>query len=614
LNMKNYLLTLIAFYCLSSKAIVAESFLIKQLSFVNKEWYNQKDVSKLLSRESSISSPYFNDYISCHLLLVEKTLRDRDVSKINASQRKRRAELLQVLHRYAIAKVFPKNDYLTYKNPIFIDRLGTHCAVGYLMQQSGSEELAREIDAKQKFAYVKDIKVAGVKEWAIENGFTIDELAWIQPGYPVSTAAFDMAEGLNGNVRAMCAPASGYPIFAAGSFTQTGNNIPCNYLAQYISGFAGFLWTAVGNDSPNGPIHAMVIENNKLYIGGEFTAIGSLTANHVACLDLTTYQWSAMGSVPGKVRALTFYNGNLYAGGDFTELIMKWDGSQWLDFPQGMMYGNNVRVLKAVNGELHAGGDFELATGALRKHAVKFVGSQMNPLGFGTITPVNDFAFYSNRLYAACDAVNGNDSCALAVFDNFDWQRVIIPNVAVGSMFIGKAIHKLQNVGQYLYCAGDFTCMNLMSFGNNLMSFEQQDTSAINNFQMQPLLNTDSAIHTMLLQNTSLFFGGDFTLNSYADTLKHVGSIEISTTSLKDHVTASQVKLYPIPTKEKLTLQCDEKMNSYFITDAFGKQIMQMQSVNQAIVDINTTSFSNGIYFIKVVTSHSVIEKQFVKQ
>jgi 16S rRNA (cytosine1402-N4)-methyltransferase len=60
------------------------------------------------------------------------------------------------------------------------------------MQQSGCEELSRKIDKHEKFAYVKEIKAEGLAEWAKTNGFTVDELAWIQPAYPPNFVLADL--------------------------------------------------------------------------------------------------------------------------------------------------------------------------------------------------------------------------------------------------------------------------------------------------------------------------------------------------------------------------------------------------------------------------------------
>ena len=55
------------------------------------------------------------------------------------------------------------------------------------------------------------------------------------------------------------------------------------------------------------------------------------------------------------------------------------------------IYGKGVRTLEVFNNELIVGGDFELPTGALRKNACKYDGTQLLTIGFGTPTPVNDF-------------------------------------------------------------------------------------------------------------------------------------------------------------------------------------------------------------------------------
>jgi len=102
---------------------------------------------------------------------------------LNQKKAAKRANLIEVLHTYALAKNFPINEHKPYRTPIFIDNYGTHCAVGYLMQRSGSESLARQIMQNENLAFVKQIKTEGVDDWATENGFTVDELALIQPSY-----------------------------------------------------------------------------------------------------------------------------------------------------------------------------------------------------------------------------------------------------------------------------------------------------------------------------------------------------------------------------------------------------------------------------------------------
>jgi len=51
------------------------------------------------------------------------------------------------------------------------------------MQGTGHEALANNISETQNNAYVKEMVGDNIFEWAINYGFTVDELAWIQPTY-----------------------------------------------------------------------------------------------------------------------------------------------------------------------------------------------------------------------------------------------------------------------------------------------------------------------------------------------------------------------------------------------------------------------------------------------
>lgn len=94
-----------------------------------------------------------------------------------------RRGLLEALDSYADRGIFPVNDSVPGRSPVFIDPLGNACAVGHLMISSGHGALAERISAEMNLAYVHDIALPEVAVWAATNGFTIDELAWIQPTY-----------------------------------------------------------------------------------------------------------------------------------------------------------------------------------------------------------------------------------------------------------------------------------------------------------------------------------------------------------------------------------------------------------------------------------------------
>lgn len=135
--------------------------------------------------------------IPVHLRFVADRLSTADVSHLTASQRSRRRQALAHLRRYTERGVFPRrrpDDGYGQRRPRFIDDRGVHCAVGELIRASGHAELARAIDRRWSMAYVRRMRSPALLTWARDHGFTVDELAMIQPYYgPALRAAnFEM--------------------------------------------------------------------------------------------------------------------------------------------------------------------------------------------------------------------------------------------------------------------------------------------------------------------------------------------------------------------------------------------------------------------------------------
>jgi hypothetical protein len=609
--MKTFTLIILSFFvAISIQA--SENRHLKLMMNVNSQWTKQPERYAAVANLKIEEHTSFKDLISIHLTLVEKTLRKRDVSSLNEKQHVNRFLLLDKLKVYAAAKTFPTNDYLPYKNPVFIDKKDVHCAVGYLIQQSGSESLARKIDEKQKFAYVHEIEVAGVKEWADEFGFTIDELAWIQPGYPPNTATTPLNKGLNGSVNAIAIEQTNAFVYVAGKFSQTNDSVSCSNIACWLPGFAGWAWISVGNGI-NGEVHALLLHNNKLYAGGEFTQAGSTSAQNVAVYDIALGQWQAMGNLNSSVKSLAVYKNEIYAAGKFSGFLSKWNGTQWVDIAQGFLYGTETRTLEVFDDKLVIGGDFELATGALRRNVVTYDGTNMGISGMGTLTPVNDFEIHEGKLYAACDFVSGNDTCPIAVYDNFDWQKVdIATNFMVG--FEGKSVNTMVSKGDALICGGEFMAADMMTYGNNLMALRKNVDDSTN--YCQPLLVTDSAVNALAFMGSSLFVGGDFIANNFSDTLNHILTIEFVSTGITDgKLNKMFVSTYPNPASDFIAVKKDATAETmaYEISDVNGKIVRKGTCENETTA-ISLQGIAAGVYFLNVKLNQETEVVRFVKQ
>ncbi|MEZ4777049.1 MAG: hypothetical protein R3D00_27990 [Bacteroidia bacterium] len=122
--------------------------------------------------------------IRTHLEYVENLLRARDVSDLSVELKSKRNHLLDLLHDYWTKGVFPKNyDYPDQRKPCFIDRDGTICAVGYLIEQTTNRQVAEGINSKFKYDELLAMNDQTVDNWVLASGLTKEECAMIQPTY-----------------------------------------------------------------------------------------------------------------------------------------------------------------------------------------------------------------------------------------------------------------------------------------------------------------------------------------------------------------------------------------------------------------------------------------------
>ena len=123
------------------------------------------------------------DLVAAHLGSVLPILRSNPVEHLSIAQLRNRYHLIEVLDGYREAGQFPINYYHQERIPVFIDEHNTHCAVGYLLQQSGYEHLAQRMARQDNYIWVKDIQDPDVFAWQKASGFSLEELKLIQGAY-----------------------------------------------------------------------------------------------------------------------------------------------------------------------------------------------------------------------------------------------------------------------------------------------------------------------------------------------------------------------------------------------------------------------------------------------
>lgn len=174
-----------------------------------------------------------------------------------------------------------------------------------------------------------------------------------------------------------------------------------------IAGTGDERW-ADGFGLPNGTdnqVQVVVRAGTNVYIGGSFTAVGTIAANRIAKWDGGA--WSALGTGVGSndvfdsyVRAIAVAaNGDVFVGGSFSQAgggvanhVAKWNGSTWSSLgtgngpTNGVSAGNGNRVSAlaiASNGDVYVGGSFAQAGGVGCANMARWNGTTWSALGSG---------------------------------------------------------------------------------------------------------------------------------------------------------------------------------------------------------------------------------------
>jgi hypothetical protein len=122
--------------------------------------------------------------IRIHLEYVEDILRNRPSNHLTDSQKQNREKYLGLLRDYTELNKFPHNDgHPDDRRPTFISEDGRICAVGYLVEQTAGRKLAEVISLDYKYAYIPEIRHPQFLKWVEQSGFSMEELAMIQPMY-----------------------------------------------------------------------------------------------------------------------------------------------------------------------------------------------------------------------------------------------------------------------------------------------------------------------------------------------------------------------------------------------------------------------------------------------
>ncbi len=602
----NKLFTL--FICIICFTSYGRNKTLTKLAEVNSCWNEQTDIN-------ADALPGWHDrsgheWIRTHLMLVERTLRARDMRHLTPQQARLRTESLNDLHEYWQTGNFPVNDLYNYRTPIFIDRYNNFCAVGYLLKASGYEHVSRMIAARTNLAYVRQMKYKELPVWATEHGFTVDELAWIQPGYPPSYGCAAIGTGVNGSVSELMADEASGRLYVAGSFTHADGTLAVGNIA-YVTKTAGvYTWYNMG-DGVDGPVYAVAKLGSDIFIGGAFSNAGGVAVTNIARWDGST--WHEAGCVYGTVRDLAVFEGKLYAAGDFYgcgivsggSAFARWDMGMWQ--PVAGLTGK-VNTMEVVGSSLILGGDFDYMgtpTNIIRYDET----NSFQTFTTGLNNEVKDIAVMGDTAYAVCRRTHATDTTTLVVkLRGNEWVSYWSSGYDLSGFHPGRSgelsFNTLCAEGTMLNVGGSFSFSPFMgTSGANCI--------VLNGYDMWPI--TDSTVNVMTLFDGDLYFGGDFVTGNAGGWGGSVSLNGIGRRILPAGISAgpeveSSFSVYPVPAVSGayISIVSPSVTGHYSLQDMSGREVGQGMLGSSGKIQL--PQLSAGMYMLKVQHSSGITE------
>lgn len=586
----------------------------QHLEEVNAQWQHHLDAAP----DQTIQFNTDQERIQYHLELVEQYLRANPPQHLSAEALQQRQELLDVLQSYAAAKQFPKNHYHPVRQPYFVDREGTHCAVGYLMARSGATDLVAQVHEQYNYDYLLDMPQEGIIAWADTHGFTVDELAWIQPGYPPSTPFDPIGAGTNGPIRDFFHPGGNHGLYFTGDFT-TVDDMPCAGVGIYENGTLQCVGEGLAGTLAD-VVYQSNIEGSRLLVAGAIEMNGNVWP--LAIYENDTWSYIDIPSRPGATASMMY---GVFWGSE-VQLAINTPGQPNTQEVWEYTGAGTWKLIGEVAGQVHdmvsSGvgiiyvGHFDEFTGYLQNGSSATVAANNVAIYYGdtwtglqeeisdTILVVKE---YGNAIYfgGTCSASDTGDPTCLTRYQNGSMQTLLYRSqftVATESW-----IEDILPNNDVLILAGRFDFYPIVGdYGSNLglyyLSSNSPDILAI----------LDEPVHTLAKYQNEIYLGGSFTFNTVGQqTLPHLAKIDGTPESIWETPENRQVQVFPNPVSQNATIKGIEGPFQYQIFNPAGQLLQTGQSTNQ---EVSMDALPNGLYLLQIATETQQHSFKLVKQ
>lgn len=203
---------------------------------------------------------------------------------------------------------------------------------------------------------------------------------------------------------------------------------------------------------PNLRVWCMAEMNNELYVGGEFTMIGGVVANHIAKWNGSS--WSAVGAgLNDVVSCMIVHNNKLYVGhGNYANNndIEVWDGSTWAVALPGVV----AHDFCLFNGQVIAA-----TTTGLK------IGSSQTWSNYGTQGGAGRVCVYNNEVYATNSFGNG-----ISKWNGTTWVDVAGSVASPPEVYCMEVFNNKLIVGGRISSLGGITVYDIAQYDGNSWS------------------------------------------------------------------------------------------------------------------------------------------------
>ena len=325
-------------------------------------------------------------------------------------------------------------------------------------------------------------------------------------------------------------------VYVGGTFNLVGGNRRHNLVAinrsdGLLSSFDPHIADYSTLASKNG-VYTLLLNNDKIFAGGEFASVNGVTRRAIAAIDLltnTVTDWNPnlnteWGWDP-TVSAIAHHGSNVFIGGDIDSVGIKYQRAFVtvdkftglpINFLASSTFNTLVTLLRVHNDKLYISANFSTIGDSVRNRlaCVDLLTEQVtawNPQigGFSGFETVYSIAFSGSTIYfgGGFETVQGVSRSRLAAVDDvFGIPTSWDPNSGNAS---GLAAYNLEVDNSIVYLAGEFSQVGA-EFRNGLASIDFDgnvlpwNPNVIHSF-------SNARVYDIDIAGSTLYAGGNFT-------------------------------------------------------------------------------------------------------